>query len=87
MFCFFSIKRKFLLNAIESVQRSKIPDDPQNILKVKACIYVDALITYFKQVNQVRQNKVVRMQSVSEVTSKLNDHIRKKFSQPYINKT
>lgn len=83
---FFRIKRTFLSNIIQSIQRSKIPDNTENLLKVKACIYIDALITYFKQVNQVRLNFAVRLQPISEVTSKLDIHIKKKFSQPNINK-
>lgn len=83
----FRIKRKFLTTVIQSIQRSKIPDDPGNLLKVKACIYIDALITFFKQVNNVRQNKVVNLQPLSEITTKLNVHIKKKFAQPHINQT
>lgn len=78
----FRIKRKFLVSIIEGIQRSKIPDDPDNMLKIKACIYIDALIAYFKQVNRVRQNQTVKLDPLSEITTKLNPLIRKKFSQP-----
>lgn len=84
---FSRIKRKFLVSIIESIQRSKLPDDPDNLLKIKACIYIDALITYFKQVNRVRQNQTVRLDSLTEITTKLNVLIRKKFSQPNTFKT
>lgn len=86
IFFFSRIKRTFLANIIQSIQRSKIPDNDENLLKVKACIYIDALITYFKQVNQVRLNFAVRLQPISQVTTKLDIHIKKKFSQPNINK-
>lgn len=81
------IKRKFLVSIIESIQRSKLPDDPDNLLKIKACIYIDALITYFKQVNRVRQNQTVRLEPLTGITTKLNVLIKKKFSQPNTFKT
>lgn len=81
-FFFFRIKRQFLSNIIQAIQRSKTPDDAENLRKVEACIYIDALITYFKQVNHTRLNSAVRLQPISEVTVKLDTHIKKKFSQP-----
>lgn len=80
------IKRTFLANIIKAIQRSKTPDNDENLLKVKVCIYIDALLSYFKQVNQVRLNAIVKLQPISTVTSKLDMYIRKKFSQPNVNK-
>lgn len=82
----YRIRRAFLANIIKAIQRSKTPDNDDNLLKVKVCIYIDALITYFKQVNQVRSNAIVKLQPISKVTSKLDMHIKKKFSQPNVNK-
>lgn len=80
------IQRTFLANIIKAIQRSKIPDNDENLLKAKVCIYIDALLSYFKQVNQVRLNGIVKLQPISKVTTKLDMHIRKKFSQPNVNK-
>lgn len=82
----FRIKRKFLVKVIDAIRLSKCPDDSENLLKVQACIYIDALITYFTQVNNTRLNSAVRLQPISQATSKLTAHIKKKFSQPNISK-
>lgn len=82
----FRIKRKFLASVIQSIQRSKNPDDADNLLKVETCIYIDALITYFKQVNDSRPNRVVKLQNISQISPKLETIIKKKFSQPNISK-
>lgn len=82
----YRIRRTFLANIIKAIQRSKIPDNEENLLKAKVCIYIDALLSYFKQVNQVRLNAAVKLQPISKVTSKLDMHIKKKFSQPNVNK-
>lgn len=75
------------MNAIEIIQRSKSPDDPDNLLRVKACIYVDALISFFTQINKVRQNHAVQLQPISTISPDLLTYIKKKFAQPHINKT
>lgn len=86
-FLFFNrIKPTYLCNIIKSVQQARIPDDVENLKKVKACIYIDALLNYFKQVNQVHKNSNIKLKPISQVTSKLDLYIRKKFSQPNINK-
>lgn len=73
-------------NIIKLVQQARIPDDIENLKRVKACIYIDALLNYFKQVSQVHQNSNIKLKPISQVTSKLDTLIRKKFSQPNINK-
>lgn len=77
----------YLKTVIEQIQRSKVPDDPVNLQKVKACIFIDALIAYFKQLNNVRQNQTVRLNNLTDVTTKLNHYIKKKFTQPNSLKT
>lgn len=76
------LKQKFLCTHVQAIQRSKNPDSADNLLKVKVCIYIDALINYFKQVNRVRLNANVHLDSISTVTPKLTDHMTKKFAQP-----
>lgn len=71
---------------IQSIQRSKNPDDADNLLKVETCIYIDALITYFKQVNNSKLNRVVKLQTISPIAPKLELIIKQKFSQPNISK-
>ncbi|XP_055308619.1 uncharacterized protein LOC129572634 isoform X2 [Sitodiplosis mosellana] len=80
------IKPTFLSNIIKWVQQARFPEDIDNLKRVKACIYIDALLNYFKQVNQVHQNSNIKLKPISQVTSKLDSHIKKKFSQPNINK-
>lgn len=82
----FRIKRKFLATIVQSIQRSKNPDDPNNLLKVETCIYIDALITYFKQVKDSKLNRVVKLQKISQIAPKLESVIKKKFSQPNFSK-
>lgn len=81
------MKVKYLKSVIEQIQRSKVPDDKNNLEKVKACIFIDALVAYFKQVNTVRQNQTVHINNLTDVTNKLNHYIKKKFTQPNALKT
>ena len=80
---FHRLKCKFLVELVQAVQRSKIPDSPENMLKVKACIYIDALIAYLQQVNKVRSQQKVHLNAISNATSELDAHLRKKFAQPH----
>lgn len=75
-----------MVNVIQAIQRSKNPDDAENLLKIETCIYIDALITYFKQINDTRSNRLVKLQQISQVTTKLDTQIKKKFSQPNVTK-
>lgn len=75
------------MNAVEIIQRSKSPDDPDNLLRVKACIYVDALIAFFTQINKARQNQAIQLKPISTISPGLLEYVKKKFAQPHINKT
>ncbi|XP_031637778.1 uncharacterized protein LOC116350183 isoform X3 [Contarinia nasturtii] len=78
------IRPIFLKIKIQSIQRARIPDEIENLRKIEICIYIDALISFLKQINQVHLNSVVRLKPLSKITSKLDSHIKKKFAQPNI---
>lgn len=77
------ITSEYLLDIIESCQKSKEPDSANNLRIVKVCIYVDALISFQKKLRGVSKQGVG---SFSDITDKVEVDIRHNFTQPATHK-
>lgn len=62
------------------VQQSKDPDSVANLNKVKVCIYIDALSNFLNGL-QTKTNKAIF--EFSQITTKVENHIREKFARPH----
>lgn len=73
-------KVPFIIDALNAIKRSKEPDSTPNLLKVKVCIYLDALINFLAGVKK-RNN--MKREDFSFVTTKVEADIRSKFVNPH----
>lgn len=76
----FSFKVPFIIDALNAIKRSKEPDSTPNLIKVKVCIYLDALINFLAGVKK-RSN--MKREDFSFVTTKVEADIRSKFVSPH----
>ncbi|GAB0095158.1 hypothetical protein DMENIID0001_105130 [Sergentomyia squamirostris] len=73
------IESNFLLDKLRKIQASSNPNSEENLLKVKALIYLDALINLTWKVN-LKVN--LSQMSFSEICDNVEMDIRKKFCDP-----
>uniref|UniRef100_A0A7G3AYH9 Putative transcription dna-dependent n=1 Tax=Lutzomyia longipalpis TaxID=7200 RepID=A0A7G3AYH9_LUTLO len=73
------IESNFILQRIRKIQQSNNPESPENLLKTKALIYLDALMTLVKKVKKGQNFSSV---SLSGICDNVETEIRKRFTDP-----